>query len=261
MKKDLRLRIQFQVNRVPIGYRNAFMSYLKETLKATQSGKQRFSHLFYFDENHHNKRSKSYCFAVRFNPDKNRLSEDKEWLYPLTPLSLYFSTIDLGLLTDIYNGAIQKKIYPFDYQQGMMVLHYPKNITLLKDKPIYESPIHFRTLSPILIENSQGKPHIPNHDFQTFIKELNYQTNLMLSDVRGKGLIHDLQFQPINLRKEVVKHTIRERNETPKLYTFTCFSGNFMLYGDPLDLEDIQKLGLGLRRGQGFGMLEVVRGG
>jgi CRISPR-associated endoribonuclease Cas6 len=257
----LRLRIQYQVDRVSICYRNAFMSYIKEILQATSLVEYRYLPLFYFDDTRHNKAPKPYCFAVRFIPDKKRFSEYKEWLYPLTPLTFYFSTSDLRLLVDVYNGAIQKEIYPYNYQKGMLNLDYPKFITLLKDKPIYNNCVHFRTLSPILIEDSQGKPHLPDKDFSIFLKELNYQTDIMLSGVRGKGLICDLQFQPVKLRKEVVKHTIRERNEIPKLYTFTCFSGDFMLYGDPLDLEDIQKLGLGLRRGQGFGMLEVVGGG
>ncbi len=257
----MRLQIQFQVDRVPIEYRNAFMSYIKEILQATSLGEYSYFPLFYYDNTHRNKAPKPYCFAVRFVPDKKRFSEDKEWLYPLTPLAFYFSTSDFRLLVDVYNGAIQKEMYPFNYQKEKLILDYPKFITLLKDKPIHKNCVHFRTLSPILIEDSQGKPHLPDSDFSLFLKELNYQTDIMLSGVRGKGLICDLQFQPVKLRKEVVKHTVRERNEIPKQYTFTCFSGNFMLYGNPLDLEDIQKLGLGLRRGQGFGMLEVVGSG
>ncbi|MCS7232055.1 MAG: CRISPR-associated endoribonuclease Cas6, partial [Elusimicrobiota bacterium] len=42
------------------------------------------------------------------------------------------------------------------------------------------------------------------------------------------------------------------------LYTFTCFSGVFELSGNPEDLDYLQKIGIGLRRAQGFGMVEVV---
>ena len=253
----MRLRIEFQVSRVPLLYRNAFMSYFKEALRASPSGEKRFRKLFHY-ENHTNKAPKPFCFAARFLHDKARFAEEKDAFTLLSPLQLYFSALDTGLFVDFYNGVINRKIYPF--QKGDFTLNYPLSMMFLREKPILKESALFTTLSPILIEDTSHQPLLPSFegDGERFVKELNYQTDAMLLGIRGEGLRRPLHFQPVHIKKEVVKHAIREREEDSRVYTFTCFSGSFYLEGDPQDLRDIQVLGLGRRRSQGFGMVEVV---
>jgi CRISPR-associated endoribonuclease Cas6 len=38
----------------------------------------------------------------------------------------------------------------------------------------------------------------------------------------------------------------------------TCFEGIFSLNGEPEDLQFLYDAGMGIRRGQGFGMLELL---
>lgn len=253
----MRLRITFQVSRVPLLYRNAFMSYLKEALRSSPSGEKRFQQLFHY-ENRTNKAPKPFCFAVRFLHDKVRFSEEKDTFTLLSPLHFYFSTSDTALFVDFYNGVINRKIYPF--QKGDFTLNYPLSVNFLREKPILRESALFETLSPILIEDASHQPLLPSidGDGERFVKELNYQTDAMLRGIRGEGLRWPLQFKPVHIKKEVVKHAVREREEDSRVYTFTCFSGSFYLQGDPQDLRDIQVLGLGRRRSQGFGMVEVV---
>ena len=161
----------------------------------------------------------------------------------------------MELLVDFYNGVIDRSIYPFS--KGDFTLPYPMSIIPIKDRPITQEVALFQTLSPVLIEDSTGKPLLPTSQSQQFLEELNYYANALLRGV-GEKDSGKLDFQPVNIRKEVVKHAIREREETSRVYTFTCFSGRFILQGDPGDLNDIQVLGIGRRRSQGFGMLEVV---
>jgi len=40
--------------------------------------------------------------------------------------------------------------------------------------------------------------------------------------------------------------------------TLTCFEGCFRLKGDPRDLQMLYQIGIGLRTGQGFGMVDIV---
>ncbi len=150
-------------------------------------------------------------------------------------------------------------IYPFC--KGEFVLPRPVNILPLREKKILKDEVRFRTLTPILIEDASQKSLLPEEGPQAFLRELNYYANAMLSGVRGRGLVRELGFEPLRLRKEVVKHAIREGEQESRVYTFTCFSGEFLLRGDPQDLYGIQILGLGRRRSQGFGMLEVVGNG
>lgn len=69
-----------------------------------------------------------------------------------------------------------------------------------------------------------------------------------------------MEFIPVKLRKQVVKHTLKGfREKTGKPYmTLTCFEGCFKLKGDPRDLQMLYQIGIGLRTGQGFGMVEVI---
>ncbi|MGC8778737.1 MAG: CRISPR-associated endoribonuclease Cas6 [Candidatus Caldatribacteriaceae bacterium] len=254
----MRLRIQFEVAKVPLLYRNAFMSYCKEALRSSPSGEKRFQELFHYRNHRTNKAPKPFCFAVRFLHVRESFEREKECFTLISPLGFYFSTLDPGLFVDFYNGVINRSLYPF--QKGDFTLNYPISTTFLPERPITRDTALFQTLSPILIEDSCGKPLLPLSDTEKFIQELNYQTNVLLQGTRGESLKRELLFQPIAVRKEVVKHAIRERDETSRVYTFTCFSGQFLLQGHPQDLRDIQVLGLGRRRSQGFGMVEVVKG-
>ncbi|MEN3203712.1 MAG: CRISPR-associated endoribonuclease Cas6 [Atribacterota bacterium] len=254
----MRLQVVFKVERVPLLYRNAFMSFLKEVLQATPSGERRFHALFFYGHRK-NKAPKPFCFAVRFAHDRERFAQEQEWLYLTSPLFLYFSVFEAGLLVDFYNGLLQETVYPFC--KGEFVLPRPVRILPLREKKILKDEVRFRTLAPVLIEDDSQKPLLPDEDPQAFLRELNYYADAMLLGVRGKGLAQELGFEPLKIRKEVVKHAIREGERESRVYTFTCFSGEFLLRGDPQDLYDIQVLGLGRRRAQGFGMLEVVGSG
>jgi len=234
------------------------MSFLKEVLQATPSGERRFPVLFFYDQRK-NKAPKPFGFAVRFTHDKERFAKEQEWLYFTSPLFLYLSVFEAGPFIDFYNGFLQEPIYPFLKEE--FVLPRPVSILPLREKKILKEGARFRTLSPILIEDASQKPILPEEDPQAFLRELNYYADTMLSGVRGRGFLRELGFEPLRLRKEVVKHAIKKGEKESRVYTFTCFSGEFLIRGDPQDLYDIQILGLGRRRAQGFGMLEVVGNG
>jgi CRISPR-associated endoribonuclease Cas6 len=78
----------------------------------------------------------------------------------------------------------------------------------------------------------------------------------------GRSLKETLKFYPLNMRKEVVKHTLRsfrEKTGKPIMY-ITGNSGIFKLKGHPEDLQVIYQIGFGNRRSQGFGMVDVIGG-
>ena len=106
---------------------------------------------------------------------------------------------------------------------------------MLNERNISEKTVTFKTLSPILIErieNGKESPVLPidkktsqplpedNPEFKRFLKELNYICNQTLVGIKsalgietnGKGLKEELNFIPLKLRKEVIRHKIRERN-------------------------------------------------
>ncbi len=215
-----------------------------------------------------NKAGKPFCFAIRFLHDKEEFKKDKDILYIKSPIELYISSIDKEFLIALYNGLLTKRLYPFKMGEGGIAKR--KNIILLRERELKENKVIFKTLSPILIEDKNDKPLLPidlennqplpeeSEEFVHFLQEFNYISDSLLKSIRGKGLKIGLKFKPLKLRKEVIKHRIRERNIEPKLYTFTCFSGVFEISGDIEDLNYLYQLGFGLRRAQGFGMVEVI---
>lgn len=258
----MRFKILYEMNNIPIYYRNIFMSLIKESLKTSEIGRIYIDELFGYKENDIHKMNKAprpFCFAIRFQFDKEKFRIDKETFYLRGPLEFYLSSSDPAFLITLYNGLINDKLYPFIYSDKVSI---SKGKTIfLREKEINNTTVIFKTLSPILIEDKEERPILPdlNGDNEEFNRELNYISDSILRGVRGGiGLKKELKFIPLKIRKEVVKHKIKEKNETEKIYTFTCFNGIFQLSGSPEDLEFLYKLGIGLRRGQGFGMVEVV---
>jgi len=259
----MRFKVLYKIDKLPIYYRSIFMSLIKESLKTSELGRNYLKELFEYKEDDvikTNKSPKPFSFAVRFSFDKEKFKTEKDTFYLNSPVEFYVSSIDPAFLITLYNGLINSNLYPFDYNNE--VRFNKGRVIFLNEKKIIEETVRFRTLSPILIEDKEGSPLLPvleGNNIEIFQREINYITDSILRGVRGGiGLKRELKFAPITIRKEVVKHKIREKNEVEKLYTFTCFSGTFELSGEPDDLESIYKLGIGLRRAQGFGMVEVV---
>lgn len=130
---------------------------------------------------------------------------------------------------------------------------------MLNEKKIENDSVTFKTLCPALIETKDGKPILPSDNVEDFNIEFNAIHDRIFKDIRGYGLKRALEFEPLSLKKQVVKHTLEGfREKTGKPYmTLTCFEGSFRLSGDPEDLRLLYQIGIGLRTGQGFGMVEV----
>lgn len=266
----MRLKIIYDVDILPLDYRNYFMKLIKDALSLNDLGRDYLNKLYYYDEDvkeRSNKAPKPFCFAVRFQHDKEEFKKDKNIFYLKTPVEFYISSTDKDFLVALYNGLINRKLYPFKAGEG--VIKRVVNVLLLREKKIIENRAFFKTLAPILIEDKEDNPLLPIDEngnnlessdvkFVYFLREFNFITDSILKGVRGEGIKERIEFKPIKVRKEVVKHRVREKNEEFKIYTFTCFSGVFELSGNPEDLNYLYQLGIGLRRAQGFGMVEVV---
>lgn len=173
-------------------------------------------------------------------------------------LSFIISSSDYEFIINLYNGLLEMGNFDFSSDINLR-LH---RVTMLKEKKIVEDEVTFKTLSPVLIETKDEKPLTPeDNNLTLFNKEFNAIHDRILKDMRGQGILKEIEFIPLKIKKQVVKHSLREfRAKTGKPYmTLTCFEGYFKLKGDPRDLQMLYQTGIGLRTGQGFGMVEVVR--
>lgn len=244
----MRLKVEFGTRIFPRYYNTLGVSFIKEVIK--KSSEDYFKNLYYYDAKS-NKASKNFTFSFFI---KNYEMDNENFLVK-DRVVLYISTPDLELGLHIYNGIINTKTFKYkDYEMTRL------KVSLIKEAEITGEEVVFNTLSPICIKDSNGK--FLDIDSDNYVGELNYIADIILKNYRGYGLNQKLEFKDINLKKVVVKEPLREfKKITNRDYQYVnSYKGSFMLKGSNEDLNDIYKLGLSHKRGQGFGNLEAVNG-
>lgn len=262
----MRIKILLLIPKLPILYRHRIMALIKEALRLSDEDYKNF---LYPDKNSHiSKIVKPFSFSLflpktrtakkeEFYIDENFKIEDTVFYFPKDSFaSLVVSSLDYQFIINLYNGLLELKNFDFGNGINIKIL----KVLMLNEKKINNDNVILKTNSPINIEDKNSKPILPFGDTTYFQKEFNIIHDKILKDIKGRGLNRELVFEPINLRKQVVKHTLKGfREKTGKPFmNFTCFDGVFKLTGDPEDLQILYQIGIGLRTGQGFGMVEIV---
>lgn len=267
-RKNMRIKTTFKAEKLPILYRHRFMALIKEALGRVDA---EYKKSLYPDKNSkHSKITKPFCFSVSmpYNRtikkeeiiiDDGIKSEDTVFYLPQNgTLSFYISSYEFQFIINLYNGLLEMKEFKFNDD----ILLKLDRVFMLNEKKIARDEVIFRTNAPILIENERGKPLLPigSYSSPVFNEHFNAIHNRILKDVRGSGLYREMEFISVQVKKQVVKHTLKDfREKTGKSYMYlTCFEGYFKLKGDPRDLQMLYQIGVGLRTGQGFGMVEVA---
>lgn len=234
--------------KIPISNRFMIVSLIK---KAIELGDENLFEELYFYQGKKNKKTKSFTFAIYLND----FNIKDEYIELNGDLSITISTSDYNIGIGIYNGLLKLKDNEFKYKKYTLVM---KKIILLKEKKVKEEEIVCKTLSPIYIRDIDGNPiEVENENFE---KGLNYISDVFLKSYRGYGLKKELKFQKVKMKKQVVKEEIEcFINKTHKKYMFiNCYSGIFKLEGDIEDLNLLLQNGLGYRRNQGFGTIDLI---
>ncbi|EGT5161846.1 CRISPR-associated endoribonuclease Cas6, partial [Clostridioides difficile] len=86
----------------------------------------------------------------------------------------------------------------------------------------------------------------------------NYIANLTLESIRGSGLRKPLEFIPLNFKKRVLKEKIRGF-KVREFYYINAYAGTFFLKGDMEDLNALYKMGIGYRRTENAGMVDILK--
>ncbi len=262
----MRIKVDLSCSKLPLLYRHRFMALIKEALSRSNTI---YKKSLYPDKiTDHSKVVKPFCFSVSFpagrKPMKEEITLDEDvkvyetvfYFPPNGHISMYVSSIDYEFIVFLYNGLLEVREFPFSED----IILKTKRVLMLNEKRIVNDEVTFKTRSPILIEDKDGTPILPfSASSESFNEHFNAIHDRILKDLRGEGLYKKLEFVPLKLKKQVVKHTLKGfREKTGKPYmTLTCFEGCFTLRGDPRDLQTLYQAGVGLRTGQGFGMVEV----
>ncbi len=245
----MRLRINLYAKIIPILYRHRILALIKEGLRNSDN---RYKEKLY---NKDTKTPKPFCFHLSIPSPRNL--KDEHFVYERErQLSLIISTFDYEFLMYLYNGLLN--IRTFDFEKGN-TFRIGK-IWLMPKREIREDEVVFKTLSPISIEDRDGKPLLPDEDLQKFNKEFYEIHQRIFKSLIGRKPRKKFQFEPIKIKKQVVKHKVSEFvSKTGKdKMMITCFEGVFKLKGDKEDLQFLYDNGIGLRTSQGFGMVEFT---
>ncbi len=237
----LKMILQLEKPELDIQYRRAFLSLLKASF---QEASQEVYDKLYGDGT----TMKPFTFGVFLQKPVFR---ENSVLLESDEITLNFSTCrsDLGIY--FYNALVRKRKlgqhFPFPANNSIIL----KRVTLIKEKAIHSREAVFKTLSPFLVrlhhrEDNQDEYLTPLHNL--FISQL--EQNLGVSLETLTGLKEYVTFSPVKMNKPIpIKHFtgLVEGN-----------TGLFKLTGCPEALDFFYKAGIGSRRAEGFGLLELV---
>ena len=233
----MRVLMQFDVTAIPISYRLGILSVIKEMVK---QGSEDFYRNFFEDNR---KRIKPFAYAA-YIPNM-KIKDD---LLLGDALIVTISSPSYELMMHLLNGSQNKKV--FKYKSNEWVL---SNKRLLPHPPKMTSVMTFKTLSPILIEDSNNRPILAGDDL--FEKEFNYYADLKANELFDRSLYQPIKIIQTAMKKQVVKEHFHQEQDKPLF--FTANSGRIKLEGHPEDLKIIYDVGIGKRTSLGFGLLDI----
>lgn len=237
----MRLKMVFQLAKpeLDIEYRRTFLSLLKKCFQ--QASPEVFK---YFYET--GTTMKPFTFGVylpqpRFEKDVVRLQANE--------ITLNFSTFAADLGIYFYNSIIKNRFTPYPLPRGNKLTL--KRVALQKERRIDSTEMLFKTLSPILVrrhgKETNDDSYLTKND-DLFIPQMEENIRVMLEQLYGKA--EQVEFLPVKLKDSFpIKHFGQYMDG---------HTGLFKLTGAMKALDFIYKCGIGSRRSEGFGCIEVA---
>lgn len=243
----MRISIELKTNKIPLNYNYLILSLIKNNL--CKENPMLFEKLYEENENYEF-RTKPFTFSVKL--ENFQIQDDEVILEKQVVLTI--STCDYIIGSVIYNSFLKEKDYEYQNKYKLQI----GKVSVLKEKSINSNEVIFKTLSPLVIKNGEGE-FLSTQD-SNYEKELNYIVDAIIKSYRGIGLRKSLIFEPVLMKKRVMKEKISKFTERTgkEVFYITGYEGIFKLTGDKEDLNLIYKMGLGFRRSAGCGCLEIV---
>lgn len=227
-------------NKISIGYRMFVLSMIKKIL--SDYDEEYFKSIFFYG-NKKSKKIKPFTFSTFFRDYKI----NKDFIDVNGDVNIIISSADMKLMMILFNGFMNMKTYGDFIKLSVNVKNERK---IVKDEAV------FKTLSPIYIKDKNGND-LDVQD-ENYNDEFNYYADIILRSYRGYGLNKPLKFEPLDMRKTVVKEEIKGfKDKTGEKYIYIkAYLGIFKLSGNIDDLNLLKELGVGARR-SGFGNIDL----
>ncbi|MED3660529.1 CRISPR-associated endoribonuclease Cas6 [Ureibacillus terrenus] len=243
----MKIQAILEGDRMPRHYHFAMASLVKSALSV--SNPKLADALYKFSGNRANKKIKPFTGFIQLK-DYELLEEE---FIVRGNVYITISSPDPELLLNIYNGMVQQR--EFHYKQyRFQVLH----VKVLPEKLPKTGKALCQTKSPIVIRNREGE--FLDIDDPDYLKELNYISNECVKQLEGRSLYSPIKLTPVLMTKKVVqlKHDAFKNLNPHSILYLNAYVGSFILEGDPRDLRLLVQAGLGFRRSEFLGCIELI---
>ncbi len=245
---------------IPPDYRRYLLSLIKEAFKRSSTDGKEFLEATYSDN-----KMKPFTFSAYIPIEK----VEEESILNGKYINFYFSTNDYEFLMRIYNGLIaisQNKGNFKLFDRDFSLQHF----FLMPEKKIEKDKITFKTLSPFLVRDTE------DGDYYLALEGLNQKEFKYLKSVKEDRFIEALVchlkslsqqylgYEPssitinnINLTLSPAKHGSSNPEHENFSITLPALKGTLTIQAPIEVLQLVYDVGIGARRSEGFGMLEV----
>ncbi len=233
-------------------YRRYFISFLKSV----------FERSFLFGELYDRKTVKPFTFSVYLGKMKLIDENNRDKIFINPPLNLIFSTGNFEVFASFYNGVLQlkKENKGITFPRGIALS--VKDIILQRNYRIKNNHVVFKTIGIAVLTDPEKDASNFNEWFlipeegklEKFEEVLKKRTIERYERIKGEKIKpEEIKLTHISNVKEImVKHYdgfIRG------------FKGIFSIESHPEILQFLYDYGLGVRTGQGFGLLDIISEG
>ena len=243
----MRLRIDIQpVSKdrveIPKAYRNNLLSLFKHLFNL---GNEKFFNDYY--GNKLENKMKPFTFTT-YLPDIYNKEGSRNITLSKGYFSIFVSTNDFNFLGVLITGLNSLKGFtPFSFPIKLL------NYSFLPERVDFDSVVTYKTLSPIVVtkyENRKSKGYYKFNE-KGFIEGLKESIKVANSKVYS---INEKAFDDIIIETSGMKNVYIHFKE----HIINCNSGYIRVTANPIIQKFIYDIGVGSRRSQGFGMLEVI---
>lgn len=231
---------------IPKDYRRGFASVLKNALS---KGDYKLYEFFYEGKY----KLKPFTFSVFF-PEGSKLENDKFKVGKEAILK--FSTNQPTFAVSIYNGLLELSSKPIPFFNNHLQLNWIRTHSI---KKIYSNEVKVKTISPILVTNKGCHIYVNGKTYDIYLEPNDEGFDEGLKFLIQEQVKHLMNFiEPFPFEYEFIKNTIKIIPVWHYHQWNKSIKGELILRSHPQIIQLLYDTGIGARRSQGFGMLEVI---
>jgi CRISPR-associated endoribonuclease Cas6 len=219
---------------LPKDYRRGFLSLIKAAL---QQGDRAL-----FEKYYSKPLIKPFTFSIYF---PGLVGQESDSFRVGSKVKLILSTPDPKLMTFFYNGLRTRDLYPYPLFENTLTL---EKISVTFPPRIVESSAQFKTVSPMLINNKGRNDWYLLPGEEGFSEGLTHNVRELAKNFLGLETI-EFTFDALHFRERKIFHYGQFMRGLHGYFRITA----------PVELLNlIRDIGIGNRRSQGFGMVDLA---